>query len=1220
LNVRNICMAIGLLVILSISTSSAIMYAQNPSAYVKSLGIAVPQQSPLPHLASVYTLNFKFVKFVSIGSWVLPVVSGANKYIFRTGYPSLPYKVITITLNGYVKDVHVYTEVLSYKIIKVHERIVPGPTPVVWKALSKTIRFHNLLNLTIPRIKINATIYSEDKFYPGALVKYLVLHGLHGKTLIYIYIAPLQYNPVRNELVLVTKMRIYVTYGSAKTIKFNPKGLLIITNNELAPYVEKYLVPIYKAHGYQVTLVTTEYIYKHFKPAPPILNYLGFYVMLYRGSPWIYSLVGRYNYTLALKIISFLRYTLGNYSYLLIVGGAKIVPPSFYYFSPYEFYYVSPYEAWIPTDFFYASPDYDLLPNIYVGRLPFDDPTAIIVYAKKLATWYQTLKSRKPLIVLGGGYPFLTSYLFGESFLETLIDEGLGKAPLMLLTQSEGTFNPATVNTVLQGRMGAMIFFVMAHGDGFGLYEPYLWYFGQYDWETLASYKQLLMYRPSNMTSVVMSIACEDGWWDTDIYPIYAMYYYIIPPSYTWWQAVLLSPAGGIAYIGAARTNFDYLWIELLNGRLVADSYGASRALGDVLLAYANAIGSASNITLGKIFWIGIASYLRETYAFDPYFALQEAFIHELIGDPTILLKLPTKPVNQTVVYSVRALNPVTVLDFTSPFWGLPFTAPIFNAFTNGTLLLNASKGCYVIEVFRVWNLGIITGLRSLNLMWLKPLTKMKVCINTAKPFGLAKISIPFYTRGMTGFILLRIIGNNYFYRYYIGVLGIKTSTTITKLGAKLSIDAVGLDLLGIDNEIAITIDNRPVAMMYIPVSGEIRYTVSLPYLGVGPHFVGINIVKTSTNLGYPLYELVPIPWPGPTGVKNLEILSHVLSTPIATYAIKPLLIAISAPSIAEVDKELNITIVVLLNGKPVNASLKVSVVTPSGKVVEVKPTEVASGIYRITITPREVGTYTIIAQGVVESASKLNVVAYGYASRSIVSAEKFLKLASYVANTINASTSYLEREVRATISGATNAIITTMSTKLDTVSKTLSNAIEESSKLLSSKISTLENSVSANISKMSTSISSKIASLSAQLANSVNTLTKAIKNAQSSISASIASIQDTLKSVNSRLNTISSNIADLSNKVSSLQSSMNSKLANLSSEISTSISKVLYKINSVQQTLNSQIAKSTKEISGKVNSVEASLKPLTIASTALAAICIGLIAATLAIVVRRPR
>ena len=1224
MNIRGICILIGLLITFSlIATATAgIAYAQSPTAYIKSLGITVPQQPPLAHLAARYILSFRLEKLVNLGPWLLPVVRGADKYIFRTGYPSLPYKVITITLDGYAKNVHVYAEVLSYKIIKVPGRILPGPTPIVWSKIIKAVH-EKRFNLTIPRITINTTIYSSNVFYPGHLVKYLVLHGLQGKTLIYVYIAPLQYNPVKKELVLVTKMRLYVTYGAVEKIKFNPRGLLIITNSNLAPYVEKYLVPIYKELGYEVTIVTTEYIYKHFEPAPPILNYLGFYVALYRGSPWVSYLLGVYNYTLALKIISFLRYTLGNYSYLLIVGGAKIVPPSFYYFSPDEFYYVSPYEAWIPTDFFYASPDYDLLPDIYVGRLPFDNPTAIIIYAKKLAMWYQTLEKRKPLIVVGGGYPFVTSYLFGESFLETLIDKGLGKAPIELLTQSEGTFNPSTVNEVLQGKTGAMIFFVMAHGDGFGLWEPILLWFGEYDWEALATYKQLLSYAPSNTTSVVMSIACEDGWWDIDIYPMSAMYWYMLPPKYTWWQALLLSPAGGIAYIGAARTNFDYLWIELLNGRLVADSYGASRALGDVLLAYSSLIGKASNVTLGKIFWIGIASYLREAYAFDPYFALQEAFIHELIGDPTLLLKLPPKPVNQTRIYSVKALNPVTVLDFTSPFWGLPFTAPIFNAYSNGTILVNASRGCYVVEVFRVWNLGIINGMRSLYLLWLEPLTKMKFCVNTTKPFGLARITIPFYEKGISGFVLLRIIGSNYYYRYYMGVLGVKASTTVTKLGAKLSVDAAGLDLLGIDNQIAITVDNRPVATMFIPVSGAIHYTVSLPYLGVGPHFISINVVRTSLTLGYPIYGFAwptPIPWPGPTAVRNIEILSHVLSAPITTYATKPLYIVISTPSVTEVGKSVDIMIATLVNGKPVNATLKVSIVTPFGKVVELKASQISSGTYRVTFTPKEVGTYTIIVQGAVASATKLNVVAYGYASRSFVATEKFLNLASYVTKVVNTSAQMVVGRVKATVTGATLFITSNITSRLNEVEKVLSSTIAQSSKSLANKISSLETSVTNALTSMSTSISSKIEALSSQISSSIGKVENSIKSLQSSLATSMSSIQTSLKNLNTRISSVSSTLSSLSTKISSFQSTVNEKLSSLSNELSNSVTKIVDKISSAQKSLSNQISSSAKEISSKVSGVEASLKPVTIAATALAAISVGLIAATLAIVVRKPK
>jgi len=102
-----------------------------------------------------------------------------------------------------------------------------------------------------------------------------------------------------------------------------------------------------------------------------------------------------------------------NLKYVTIFGNARLVPPSYYvYIVQFEDFN---YCNWIPTDFFYASPDYDLFPNLMVGRLPVNSSAEAEHVVEKIENWdgnvsYDWFKN----VSLGGGMPFGTIYYIGE--------------------------------------------------------------------------------------------------------------------------------------------------------------------------------------------------------------------------------------------------------------------------------------------------------------------------------------------------------------------------------------------------------------------------------------------------------------------------------------------------------------------------------------------------------------------------------------------------------------------------------------------------------------------------------------------------------------------------------------------------------------------------------------------------------------------------------------
>ncbi len=146
---------------------------------------------------------------------------------------------------------------------------------------------------------------------------------------------------------------------------------VIITSEKLIGSAYQ-LKEIHEKIGVQSQIVTVEEIWNNYSAAedPPVNGY--------RSE----SVYGNYNYTLALKIISFLRTV--NASYITLFGDADVVPPS---------YYADLVLGYFPTDFFYASPDYDLKPNFAVGRIPVSNGDEAEKVLRKINEWLNDVSS-----------------------------------------------------------------------------------------------------------------------------------------------------------------------------------------------------------------------------------------------------------------------------------------------------------------------------------------------------------------------------------------------------------------------------------------------------------------------------------------------------------------------------------------------------------------------------------------------------------------------------------------------------------------------------------------------------------------------------------------------------------------------------------------------------------------------------------------------------------
>lgn len=109
--------------------------------------------------------------------------------------------------------------------------------------------------------------------------------------------------------------------------------------------------------------------------------------------------IRHYDYALAKKIVAYLQDEPAHprLVYVTILGDGLPIPPSFYYyllpdtvglFIRGDSEVHAEWVQWVPTDLFYASPDYDLVCNYRVGRLSVNDANEAAQVVDKVIRWY----------------------------------------------------------------------------------------------------------------------------------------------------------------------------------------------------------------------------------------------------------------------------------------------------------------------------------------------------------------------------------------------------------------------------------------------------------------------------------------------------------------------------------------------------------------------------------------------------------------------------------------------------------------------------------------------------------------------------------------------------------------------------------------------------------------------------------------------------------------
>ncbi len=529
------------------------------------------------------------------GGWSTVLIEGCALSSRRPGAPQLPMKAIRQALprSATVESVSVVSGTIAW--IDERLRLSPAPEPAFWS-------FDGMPT----QLREDASIYRSNLPFPRELVRYYV--GTDGKqTVLTIQFYPLVFYPAQNRVCVVTEAVIRVDYsldseGASPILTLDGPRCVIICPDYMSAAADE-LALVHEEDGIETDVVTIESIFFSYDEAedPPYDGYP-------YGSPVIPI---SYNYSLAKRVISYLRDTDAHPSleYVTILGNGANVPASYYYHDADSGLGMD--QDWIPTDFLYSSPDYDLVPNYKVGRLPASDTSEAGLVALKIRTWRDSLdRSWFDNVMVAGSRPFRTPYYYGELMSVDMLNEGYFDG--MAVTKAFGTDSRYTVEVVSDALRDGGYGFLYNSGHGFG---P-----GIMVDDGMISSTDLFGYSPSEFQlPIVVSIACICGQFDTSGY------------SRSFGEGVVLSMAGGIAYLGGTRINAGIATQAFDNGNLVVTKQEHMGGMTEsVFASYA-----AGETDLGGLYTGAVTRFLSEN-DWEDFLVRRTLFGFVLLGDPAL--------------------------------------------------------------------------------------------------------------------------------------------------------------------------------------------------------------------------------------------------------------------------------------------------------------------------------------------------------------------------------------------------------------------------------------------------------------------------------------------------------------------------------------------------------------------------------------------------------
>jgi Peptidase family C25 len=520
--------------------------------------------------------------------------------------PQLPMKTFIVSLdrNAEVSGAEVVGG--TYREVQQPVRIVPVP----WDA----------------RYKPDKELYQTKTFLPGKLLGYERGND-NQKQHVFVRFCPLQYVPGERKAFLVTKatLNLYWSHPAesvgardAKTLAQGQRTRVRITDPEaecviLCPEaLQQQASRLSQFHtateGIRSSVVTTEAIAAVYQSAsdPPFDGYTNRQL-----AGW--NSITNYKYALAKKIVAYLRDQEAHprLVYLTLLGDGLLLPPSYYF-------YMGGMVGWVPTDFFYASPDYDFVPNYRVGRLPVNDTAEAAQLVEKIIRWHKNARWDwfKNVCVAGGRLVDDDRMYTCEMGCEEAIRQGLFDGMnVKRFYQSADRLEQPYIEPIFT-TLGVGIFYYASHGSV----------------SSLASRLQIeaddvMRYSANNRVPVVFADACSTSAFDLDLVNHGC--------NLSFGEALLKSPAGGIAVFGGSRLTFSDRLFYYNQEQPVFAKLGGMQGL----MHYALKSYRAGSDTLGKLSSDALYTYIANNSLAYSAANRHTVFAFVLLGDPAF--KIP---------------------------------------------------------------------------------------------------------------------------------------------------------------------------------------------------------------------------------------------------------------------------------------------------------------------------------------------------------------------------------------------------------------------------------------------------------------------------------------------------------------------------------------------------------------------------------------------------
>jgi hypothetical protein len=565
------------------------------------------------------------------------------KYMYSDGYPILPYftKTYTFPLGTQIKNIHVAAK--ESETIFLNKKICPAPTA------SSSGLSNSMVTVS------EGDVYSKDEFYPNDWYNYHIGVGIHnGQRVVYasFHIYPILYNPVKNELRFSKDIDLYFNYNipAEPVVIHDEYDLIIITPDQFFEALEP-LKQHKNNYGINTIIVRLDEIYD------------GTY----------FSVNGRDD---AEKIKYFIKESIETWGidYVLLVGGRNGGLFNEKWWVPVRYSHLDDGgEASFLTDLYFSDiykyengqvvfddwdsdnngvfaewsgfkrDKLDLIPDIYIGRLPCRNVNEVDIVVKKIID-YETADTQgwfeKMVVVGGDSYPDDPDdpYFEGEEENKLAITY-MEDFEITKLWASLGTLNePEDVIAAINQGCGFLFF------DGHG--NPMAWsthppHDGD-TWIDGLGVRDMAELENDIMYPVCVVGACHNSQFNVSVLNALKIwegsrwlhYIYYGETAYECWSWRLAVKAGGGSIATLGYTGFDYFGVGDYNDDGIPDC--VQRLSGFMNVNFFKEYGVNGTDILGVLHANTLITYINEL---DPYGYNYDAKTVEefaLMGDPTL--------------------------------------------------------------------------------------------------------------------------------------------------------------------------------------------------------------------------------------------------------------------------------------------------------------------------------------------------------------------------------------------------------------------------------------------------------------------------------------------------------------------------------------------------------------------------------------------------------